>query len=548
MPPVNYSKLTPPYKINIQGDLLKRLHINFDRLERPDYTPQQVIASNVADEWPGDTPGRTMLAWAHLAVATEQEPRYLNELYNRLPQHLNELGYMGPVFDTLDEQQLSGHGWLTAGLLAYYNYTGEATALDHAQRIVDNLFLKLRGKMASYPCNPEQRSLEGLPAGARARTINGWTLSTDIGCAFISLEGLVKAHRVFRRESEKDLIEEMFESFKHIDLMAISAQLHASLTATRQFLMYHDLSPEPEILEHAQKVYGLFRQHAITENYANYNWFNRPGWTEPCAVVDAFMLAYELWRKTGEVAFLDDAHHIYFNALGYGQKPHGGFGCDNCVGADSPFLFNQVYDVTWCCNMRGAIGLAQAAQYAYGQSQDNIIVPFYFDSTAEFNFGDEHLTLEQVTEYPYEGDTKFTVKRSTLTSPKNLHFYLPSWVEPQTVRIYVDGKNTVFYIRNGFAVLEDCSLFPGIHIELNYPIYLRQEPIINSKHLPRHSTYRRGPLILGRTLQPGETSDSLLMLAHDPQQLALVPLNNVIDLPTKSAQFERRQILFDLGE
>jgi len=544
MTTIDLTLLRSPRNISVHGDLLRRLHANFDRLERADYTPEQVIASNVADEWPGDTPGRTMLAWANLGRATGREPRYMQALFQALPQHFNELGYMGPVFTSLDEQQLSGHGWLTSGLLAYHEYTGSQAALDYAQRIVDNLFLKMRGRMASYPRQGKERSLEGLPAGTRASTLNNWTLSTDIGCAFVSLEGLVKAYKVFRRPTEKDLIEEMLDIFQSINLEAVSAQLHASLTAARQFLMYHDLSADSLALETAKKVYLLFRQRAITENYANYNWFNRPSWTEPCAVVDALSVAFELWRKTADPAYLEDAHHIYYNALGYGQKPHGGFGCDNCAGTDTPLLYNRVFDVTWCCNMRGAIGLSQALQYTWQYALEAIFLPFYFDSTVELVFPDGILILELSTTYPHEGHTLIKVFLSTLKEKKDLHFYVPSWVNEEAIQVRLNHHPVSFHVANGFAVIDQLSIHSGDYIELHFPIYLRKQPIINPSHLAGYTSYRHGPLILSRRLQTSEHQDQLNLLALESGAEELEPVCSIFDYPAAVAQVDRRQILF----
>jgi hypothetical protein len=98
-----------------QGDLLHRLNKNFDRLEQNDYTPDQLFKRDATGGWPGDTVGRTLLAWASLARTTGRDLRYLSAVLTELPHYLNEQGYMGPECTTLDEQTLFGHGWLVSG-------------------------------------------------------------------------------------------------------------------------------------------------------------------------------------------------------------------------------------------------------------------------------------------------------------------------------------------------------------------------------------------------------------------------------------------------
>ena len=176
------------------------------------------------------------------------------------------------------------------------------------------------------------------------------------------------------------------------------------------FLQHHSVRPNPAFLATARRVYQLFRTTAITENYANYNWFRRPTWTEPCAIVDALILATELFRHTGEAAYLDDAHHIYFNALGFAQKPHGGFGCDCCLGSEATFLYNMMFDVVGCCNMRGSLALTHLVDYAYLASAGALAVPFYFDSTARIAFPDGQINLRQLTAYPLEGRVELSVE------------------------------------------------------------------------------------------------------------------------------------------
>ncbi len=522
-----------------QGDLLHRLHKNYDRLEQEDYTPAQLFQRDAAGGWPGDTVGRTLLAWASLARVIGRAPKYLHATLTELSRHLNEQGYMGPVGDTLDEQTLSGHGWLVSGLIESYQLTGEQALLDRARQMVDALFMRMRGQMRTYPSNPHDRIVQGHAAGNRVNTINGWTISSDTGCAFISLEGLVKAHALFRRPSEQALIDELFDAFCQIDLLGISAQLHASLTATRQFLSYYQFAPRSELLARARQVYGWFREQAMTENYANYNWFNRPTWTEPCAIVDAFIVALQLWQITGEAHYLDDAHHIYYNALGYAQKPHGGFGLENCLGAhdteatgeaDPCVLYNKEYDVWWCCNMRGAVGLAEAARHAFLHdvpgADERITLPFFFNASAEFTLASGSLRLSETTDYPSTGCVKLVIDACSTAQPITLRLHLPGWAEAGSAGIQVNGQTIPFQAQAGFAQFTS-SLHTGDVIDYTFDIVERHEPVLVPAHIPGQQSLRRGPLIIGQT-QNGEWA----------------PLNNVIDLDEATARTERRRVLF----
>ena len=108
--------------VTVGGELGDRLSRNFDRMETELYQPEQVYwTEQESGGWPGDKEGRTILALVLDGRASHREPKYLGELIRLLPEHLNAKGYLGSIHEgEVDEQQLSGHGWLLRGLCEYY--------------------------------------------------------------------------------------------------------------------------------------------------------------------------------------------------------------------------------------------------------------------------------------------------------------------------------------------------------------------------------------------------------------------------------------------
>ena len=63
----------------------------------------------------------------------------------------------------------------------------------------------------------------------------------------------------------------------------------------------------------------------MTENHENYNWFDRfDTWTEPCAIIDSYLLAVQLWEHTMKPEYRDDAELIYYNGICHTQRNNGG--------------------------------------------------------------------------------------------------------------------------------------------------------------------------------------------------------------------------------
>lgn len=484
--------------MHARGELLTRALRNYDRLETDIYKPENDFNAGGASEgWPGDKEGRIILGLTLQAQATHREPKYLDEIIRLIPDHMNEAGYLGPVLkDKIMEQQLSGHGWLLRGLCEYYHWKKEPRVKKHIGDIIDHLALPTRGHYTNYPIDPESREQDaGEAAGTTQNTVGNWMLSSDIGCAFIFLDGVVQAYTIFPSHELKDLIEEMIGRFLQIDLVAIKAQAHATLTALRGILRYYSVTGKPELLRQAADRYDLYRKVAMTENYENYNWFGRPEWTESCAIIDSFMVAVQLWQYTGDPVYLEDAHHIYYNAICHAQRSNGGFGLDNCPGPEEDVLKVYADEAWWCCTMRGGEGMASAIQYNYFTGRDELIVPFYNSSVAVFKFREKRITLEQHTHYPFENKIIFEVKDSRYPGEILLKLFIPSWTDNHVLKVNNDKQP--FNKKDSF-VLVKTKLKKEMKIELSFDQVINTHHIVNRQYA-RDGYYAiaYGPLLLG---------------------------------------------------
>jgi uncharacterized protein YyaL (SSP411 family) len=69
----------------------------------------------------------------------------MDEFMKVYPEKANKDGYLGAFFNSeeVDEQQLSGHNWLIAGMVEYYKLFGDKSALKNAENIFNNLYKKV---------------------------------------------------------------------------------------------------------------------------------------------------------------------------------------------------------------------------------------------------------------------------------------------------------------------------------------------------------------------------------------------------------------------
>ena len=483
--------------VTVGGELGDRLSRNFDRMETELYQPEQVYwTEQESGGWPGDKEGRTILALVLDGRASHREPKYLGELIRLLPEHLNAKGYLGSIHEgEVDEQQLSGHGWLLRGLCEYYAWKQDPQALEIARTIVDSLFIPIAPFVDKYPLSDKERIAgTGDMSGSVQNTVGGWRLSSDIGCVFIGMEGLIHSYQYVPSEQSKALIEKLIALFERMDLVGIKAQTHASLTAMRGMLRYAALTGDTTLIPKVETRWKLYKEFGMTENYENYNWFGRyDTWTEPCAIIDSYLVATQLWAVTRNPQYLEDADKIYLNGIAATQRANGGFGCDRPVGVVSPDLAIHADEATWCCTMRGGEGLGRAAEYAYFVEADTVYVPFYHESTLALP--DRNIALSQHTGYPFGNRVEFIVTEA----PKRvvtLALAVPSYLRPDSVQLPSHSDVSAHFVQGFLRVSGHFDA--GDTVALNYGFEPRWVPLEN-RDIADKTLYKAmyGPLVLG---------------------------------------------------
>ena len=140
------------------------------------------------------------------------------------------------------------------GLCEYYDWTGDERVLGYAKTIADSLFLPILPYVGKYPSDPSKRVADtGDMSGSAQNTVNGWRLSSDVGCVFIGMEGLIHYYRYDRDPRIGELIDELIGLYLSIDLVRIKAQTHASLTGVRGLLRYAALTGNDTLVAEADK-------------------------------------------------------------------------------------------------------------------------------------------------------------------------------------------------------------------------------------------------------------------------------------------------------
>ena len=343
-----------------------RIALNFDHLQNDPYYQIEHVFSPADYEWYGDKEGRALLAFVcHYKIHGRTIP-CMHEMLARMPQMTNEKQFFGPLAgEVIHEQQLSGHSWLLRGLCEYYEQFGDESVLQAIRSICRELYLPIRGRIGTYPVNRPKQDAGGV-SGKSVQILNGWKLSSDVGCAFMSIDGLSHAYALLLDADLLALLDEMIDFYLSIDKLALRVQTHCTLTAARGMMRLYALTADRRYLEGAKSIYTLYTEAGgMTATYQNANWWGRDDtWTEPCAIVDSLMLACELYKIEGLDAYRTTAARIWHNGLATAQRANGGAGTDTVVthrAGGTTILQSKKYEAYFCCTMR----LAEGLWYAY---------------------------------------------------------------------------------------------------------------------------------------------------------------------------------------
>lgn len=345
---------------------------NFARLSEPLYQIQNIFQRE-SYEWYGDWEGRALLAFVCQYLLTGKKIPCMDSMFALLPEKTNKYLYFGKPFDgkIADEQQLSGHSWYLRALIKYAQAFKNDRALKIAESTVEHLYLPLREKYKNYPIKRQAETAGGV-SGSACKIRNDWLLSTDIGCAFMPIDGLGHYYAETKDERVAELLKIMIDVFMRIDKTEIKMQTHAALSAARGIIEFYEAEGEEKYLQYAKDIFALYIGYGMTLNYENFNWFGRSDtWTEPCAIVDSMIVALKLFRLTDDLTYKTLACRIWFNGLQFCQRFNGGAGTNSCVTAENPVLKINSFEAPFCCTMRYAEGLLYAAKNGEILAEDN---------------------------------------------------------------------------------------------------------------------------------------------------------------------------------
>lgn len=380
----------------IQGQWYERALSNKERLLDDLYSYPSVFEND--GSWPGDFIGRAILGLSSLYFALDGDKKsqkeikeHLELIFSHLNEYTNQDGYFGPAFrgNSYNEQQFSGNSWYIRGLCSYYEINHDKKVLSLIKKIVESFLLPVSSCYENYPV--EERCKDGGVSGhIIIDDASHWMLSSDVGCAFILLDGYVAAYELTRDPRLEKAIRHIIATYEKIDYKKLKFQTHATLTCARAILRFFEATGNSHYHDLAKSIFRDYLTYGLTLDHENYNWFGRPdSWTEPCCVIDSWILSKSLYRLDKDPSYLHFYNLATTNGLRTFQRCNGGAGCSTCATDESPMIEMAVWEAYFCCSMR----LGEGFRYL----MDNVVFEndtYFFYLPASYQNEDFSLQFE----------------------------------------------------------------------------------------------------------------------------------------------------------
>ncbi len=356
------------------------------------------------------------------------------------------------------------------GLLAYYELTGSAEALEACVKLVRYTNAQV-GEAPKTPitktgwafCGIESSSI--LEPVLRVYHITKDPAALELG-SYIVESGCCDRENIFAAiRAGKSPMEIGGNGVAKESI----AKAYEMMSCFEGLCEYHRVTGDPEALETVKTFWNKVIEEEITllgSGGADAPFNLGPGtgeqWNrtkfeqtnpdidlmmETCVTVYWMRLCHQLLRLTGEVKYADELEKSLYNAIFGALKPDGRFFeyFPRFNGSRNPkvnYSFNiKGFDLS-CCTANGPTGLGMAPYLAFAGTPDGVAVNLYENGTVRVPFGDAVVTLAMESDYPMMGKATLRVVAVEGSIPAEKPFVIslriPSFAEDFTV---MDARN-----------------------------------------------------------------------------------------------------------
>ena len=285
---------------------------------------------------------------------------------------------------------------------------------------------------------------------------------------------------------------------------------------------------------------GVGARHNGEAFGADYELPNLTAYNETCAAISMVYLFERMFLLHGDAKYIDCLERTLYNGVISGMSVDGGkFFYPNPLSSDGHYRFNADNTMTrqpWfgcaCCPSNLSRFIPSMPGYVYGVRDNNLYVNLFAANTATIQVNGKDVTLEETTEYPWDGDISIKVLQNKAKA-FNMLIRIPGWVQNKVVpsdlytfsddifstyEVSVNGQRVDGELENGYlAINRNWKKGDVVRIHFDMPV---RTIIANPRVADDRGrvAVERGPLVYCAEWADNEgINPHHLLLARQPQ-------------------------------
>jgi DUF1680 family protein len=442
-------------------------------------------------------------------IAAAQEPDgYLYTFRTMKPEKLHPwIGAKRWEKDPDLSHELYNCGHLYESAVAHYLATGKKTMLNIAIKNADLLVKDFGPGKAEY--FPGHQVVEmGL---ARMYRVTGKKEYLDLAKFFLDIRGNGKIQGSEYNQSEK-MVTEQHEAVGHAvraAYMYTGMADVAALTGNVQYLKAIDDIWNDVVDKKIYLTGGIGATGAGEAFGAAYQLPNMSAYAETCASIANVYWNSRMFLMHGDAKYIDVMERILYNGLLSGISQDGThFFYPNPLASMGQHSRGAWFSCA-CCISNMTRFMPSIPGYVYAQDKNNLYVNLFMSNSAKLNLPAGKVSIEQETEYPWNGKVSITVNPAK-TAKFTVRVRIPGWARQEAmpgdlytfedrtavpITILLNGKKLDYTMDKGYAVITQ-TWKKGDKIELNLPMEV--EKVMASDKVEDDKgrfAFQKGPLV-----------------------------------------------------
>ena len=435
--------------------------------------------------------------------------------------------------------ELYNLGHMVDAACAHYQATGSTKFLDIAKRYADCVVIEV-GPNAGQACVVPGHQIAEM-ALARLYVLTGEKKYLDEAKFLLDYRGKTP-HKDVYSQSDKPVIDQT-EAWGHAvraGYMYAGMADVAALLGDSSYIKAIDTIYENIVSRKYYLTGGVGARHGGEAFGADYELPNLTAYNETCAAIAMVYLFERMFLLHGDAKYIDCLERTLYNGVISGMSVDGGkFFYPNPLSSDGRYRFNADGTMTrqpWfgcaCCPSNLCRFIPSMPGYIYGVRDNDLYVNLYAANTATLALGGKSVTIQQDTNYPWDGDIAIKVLQNKAKA-FNMMVRIPGWVQSRVVpsdlyaynddifstyEITVNGQKVDSELENGYMVINR-NWKKGDVVRIHFDMPVRT--VVAS---PRVSDDRgrvaveRGPLVYCTEWADNEGIDPHhLLLSRKPQ-------------------------------